>query len=155
MTTINNLSLADALQTGDSFVIYDVSQGDARRISLTTLFAYLQNNLAFATEVPSFLTQYASPSSTAFNITIVAGTEGDENVHLILTPTAGFADGTITLPAGPIDKQEVLVNCTQQVTTLVVAGNGATVTGEPSSLGADDFFRMKYDLPSKVWYRVG
>jgi hypothetical protein len=55
-----------------------------------------------------------------------------------------------------VDKQEVLVNCTQQVTALTVNGNGAVaVTGEPASLGADDYFRLKYDAIMRTWYRVG
>ncbi|MNR16702.1 hypothetical protein D3C85_1333210 [compost metagenome] len=57
--------------------------------------------------------------------------------------------------ANIIDKQEVLVNCTQAVTTLTINGNGATVTGAPTTLAANAFFRLKYDQPSTVWYRVG
>lgn len=103
---------------------------------------------------PAFVTQYAVPSSSGFSVQI---TNGTNNIHLILTPTAGFAAGTIVLPATPgaIDKQEVLVNCTQQVTALTLNGNGAAgVTGEPTALGADDFFRLKYDLPTQTWYRI-
>ena len=95
------------------------------------------------------------PSATGFNVPI---TDGPDNIWLILTPTAGYAAGTITLPSvtNAVDKQEVLVNCTQLVTSLTVDGNGATsVTGEPTSLGADDFFKLKFDIISKSWYRVG
>ena len=109
------------------------------------------------TGIPQFDSQYAAPSASGFSVTIAPVTAGD-NVHLILTPTAGYAAGTIILPAvaGVIDKQEVLVNCTQQVTALTINGNGAVaVTGEPTSLGADDFFRLKYDIVVQTWYRVG
>ena len=77
---------------------------------------------------------------------------------MILTPLAGYATGTIVLPAvgNIVDKQEVIVNTTQAVTTLTVDGNGAVaVTGEPSGLAANDFFRLKYDLTVQTWYRVG
>ena len=65
---------------------------------------------------------------------------------------------TIKLPAiaNVIDKQDILINCTQAVTTLTIDDNGAgTVTGAPSSLSANDFFRLKYDATGDVWYRIG
>lgn len=159
MSQINQLSAVDQLAAGDNLPVYDESNGDARKVSVSALLAYMQANLAFpaATGVPQFKTQYAAPSASGFSVTIAPTTAGD-NVHLILTPTAGYAAGTIVLPpvANVIDKQEVLVNCTQQVTALTVNGNGAVaVTGEPASLGADDFFRLKYDSVVQTWYRVG
>lgn len=159
MTQINKLSALDQLAAGDNLPIFDTSNGDARKVSISVLLAYMQDNLTFptVTGVPQFSTQYASPSSSGFSVTIAPPTAGN-NVHLILTPTAGYAAGTIVLPAvaAVVDKQEVLVNSTQQVTTLTVNGNGAVaVTGEPVSLGADDFFRLKYDIISQTWYRVG
>lgn len=154
--TINELSAVDNLQGGDLLPIFDTSNGDTRKSSISTLLAFLQNNLTFpAAGKAEFEKQYSAPSATAFNIQI---TDGSDNIWLILTPNAGYADGTITLPTvtNCADKQEILVNCTQQVTNLVIDGNGATaVTGEPASLGADDFFKLKYDLPTKTWYRVG
>lgn len=156
---IKDLSSVDSLNGGDSLVQYSSQNSDTRKFTLTTLLAWLQANLTFTAQgFVDYVTQYASPSATGFNVTITDGADDNTNVHLILTPTAGFAAGTITLPAvaSVVDKQEVLVNCTQQVTTLTVAGNGAiAVTGEPTSLAADDFFRLKYDLPTSTWYRVG
>lgn len=159
MPQINQLSAVDQLSAGDSFPIFDTSNGDARKVSASALLAYMQASLTFptVTGVPQFETQYAAPSASGFSVTISPTTAGD-NVHLILTPTAGYAAGTIVLPpvANVIDKQEVLVNCTQQVTALTINGNGAVaVTGEPTSLGADDFFRLKYDATVQTWYRVG
>ena len=159
MPQINQLSAVDQLAAGDNFPIFDTSNGDARKISASALLAYMQANLVFpdVTGVPQFETQYAAPSASGFSVTIAPPATGD-NVHLILTPTAGYAAGTVVLPAvaDVVDKQEVLVNCTQQVTALIVNGNGAVaVTGEPTSLGADDFFRLKYDATVQTWYRVG
>lgn len=131
--------------------------GQDYRILLGELQDFLQNNLTFPTFTgfQEYATQYAAPSSTGFSVQI---TDGPDNIHLILTPTAGFAAGTIVLPsvAMAIDKQEVLVNCTQQVDAFTVNGNGAVaVTGEPLSLSADDFFRLKYDAVLQTWFRVG
>lgn len=159
MTQINQLSAVDQLAGGDNLPVFDTSNGDARKVSVSALLAYMQANLVFptVTGVPQFETQYAAPSATGFSVTIAPPVAGD-NVHLILTPTAGYAAGTIVLPpvATVVDKQEVLVNCTQQVTALTVNGNGAVaVTGEPTSLAADDFFKLKYDAVLQTWYRVG
>lgn len=154
MTTINRLTAVDALQAGDSVPLYDTSNGDARKASISVLLAFMQANLDFS-PADLYTTQYSAPSATGFSVSI---TDGDDSIHLILTPTAGFAAGTIVLPsvASAVNKQEVLVNCTQAVTTLTIDGNGATaVTGEPTTLAANDFFRLKYDAPTSTWYRVG
>lgn len=156
MPTINQLTAVDAVAAGDLLAVYSQTNGDARKSAISVLQAYMQNNLTGLTS--TFVTQYAAPSAAGFNVTITDGGDDDESVHLILTPTGALASGTITLPAvaNVIDKQEVLINCTQAVTTLTVAGNGATaVTGEPSTLAANDYFRLKYDLVTKTWYRVG
>ena len=154
---IDRLSSVDTIAGGDQLPIGSQNNGSDRKIPMSLLLAYMQNNLTFpvVTGIPAYATQYSVPSATGFNVQI---TDGSDNIHLILTPTAGYAAGTITLPTSTnvIDKQEVLVNCTQQVTALTVDKNGATsVTGAPTSLGADDFFRLKYDLISSTWYRVG
>jgi hypothetical protein len=41
MATINQLSSVDTLQGGDQIPIYDQSNGDARKASLTALAAFL------------------------------------------------------------------------------------------------------------------
>jgi hypothetical protein len=150
---ISNLTATDTIVAGDQLAVGKTSAGDDRRAAMSVLLAYIQANITHPDT--QLTTQYAAPSATGFNIAI---TDGDDSIHLILTPTAGFAAGTITLPAvaNAVDKQVVLVNCTQAVTTLTVDGNGATaVTGEPASLSANDFFKLKYDIVSKTWYRVG
>ena len=155
MSEINQLSASGTLNAGDLLPVFITNNGDARKVAISVLQAYLQSALTFSVSGISYTTRRSAPSATAFNVAI---TDGSASIHLILTPTAGFAAGTITLPAvaNLIDKQEVLVNCTQAVTTLTIAANGATaVTGEPSALAANDFFRLKYDASASAWYRVG
>jgi hypothetical protein len=153
MPQINQLSAVDQLAAGDQFPIFDTSNGDARKVSASALLAFMQANLDLSAS--GYSTQYAAPSASGFSVQI---TDGDADIHLILTPVAGYADGEIVLPAvaNAIDGQQVLVNCTQAVTTLVVDGNGATaVTGEPAALAANDFFTLKFDAVTSTWYRVG
>ena len=151
---IERLMLLDTVSAGLYLAANENSQD--YRISVAELLEFMQAAISPDTGfLRPLTTQYASPSSTGFNVAINALT--GQSVHLILTPTTGFATGAITLPISSslVDKQEVVVNCTQQVTALTVTGNGAGVTGAPSSLGADDFFRLKYDLLTNSWFRIG
>ena len=161
--SISQLSINTTVTGSNLIPVYVSDQGDTRRMSITDLQAYLQENLTFTDSASqqSFITQYSAPSTTGFSVEITNGVVGDvqdDNVHLILTPSATFAAGTIVLPADPgvVDRQEVLVNCTQIVTALTIDGNGASaVVGAPTSLSANSFFRLKYDIVLKTWYRVG
>jgi hypothetical protein len=151
MPTINQLSAVDQVRSSDQVPIYSSESGDARKASMSIIAAFIQTLL---TAVDSFITQYSAPSATGFSLQV---RDSSNNVWLVLTPTAGFAAGTIVLPAvaNCTDRQEILVNCTQAITTLTVNGNGATVTGEPASLAANDFFRLRFDAVTDTWYRVG
>ena len=150
---IYDLTATDTLQSGDALAVYSSANGDTRKASLSTLTAYL--NTALTVNQSGFTTQCSNPSATGFSVQI---TDGSSNIHLILAPVAGYAAGTIVLPAvaNAIDKQEILVNCTQAVTTLTIDKNGATaVTGAPTTLSANDFFKLRYDDVTSTWYRVG
>ena len=151
MPTINQLSRADEVTAGDLVPVYSQANGDARAAAISVLAAYIQTLI---TANDDKVTQYAAPSATGFTVTI---TDSDESVWLILTPVAGYAAGTIALPsaAESVDKQEVLVNTTQAVTTLTVSCSGGTVTGAPTTLAANAFFRMRFDGVTSTWYRVG
>lgn len=153
MALINQYSTIDALSGGDTLSIYDQSNGDTRKVSITQLSDYIAGNVN--ANMSGYVTQYSAPSATGFSVSI---TDSQNDVHLILTPTSGLADGTITLPlaSNTLDGQRVLVNCTQAVTTLTIGANGATaVTGAPTTLAANDYFTLKYDAATLTWYRVG
>lgn len=159
---INVLTQAPQIKAGDLISIFSTNNGGAYRIAISQLEQFMQDNLLFTSGLYplQFYTQYSTPSSTGFNIQISAGsgTTGSENVWLILTPTGTFAAGTITLPDSStlVDKQEVLVNCTQIVTSLTIDGNGATsVIGAPTTLAANASFRLRYDQGTNNWYKVG
>lgn len=145
MTTINRLSSTDTLAGGDLLPVYKQSQGDARKVSLSTVLQYVDDN---ATISGVQVSQYAAPSATAFTVTVSTG-----DVWLILTPTGTFATGTIALPDGPADGDTVTVNCTQVVTALTVS-SAKTVTGAPTALSANGFFTMRYDAVGGSWYRI-
>lgn len=148
-------SQTNTIELGDSIVLYKANQGDYRTIPVSDALNAFESVFNFPDiEISPFLTQYATPAATGFSVEIAST---GQSTHLILTPVAGYAAGTIVLPAvaGLVDKQEILVNCTQAVTTLTVNGNGRTVVGAPTTLAANAFFRLKYDSFTQNWYRVG
>lgn len=151
MPTIDKLSAVDTLAGGDQVPVYSSSNGDARKASMTTVLEYVSDNFAS----PTYANQYETPSATGFTVNV---TDGGSSVWLTIAPAAGYADGAITLPASTnaTDGQEVLVNCTQAVTTFVVNANGAgSVVGAPTTIAANDYFRLRYRSAYNTWYRVG
>lgn len=154
MSEIQFFNEITELSSGDLLPVYSSANGARRKASINTLKSYMQSNLTLSDSIPQYVTQYSAPSATGFNVAV---NSNSNNTHLILTPVAGYATGTITLPLNTvcIDKQLFMVNCTQAVTTLTVSGNGATVVGQPTAFSANGFFTLKYDLTLNRWYRVG
>lgn len=143
-------SRTSELDLGDLIVLYKGNDSDYRAISVPDFIKSINEQLK--SNKPT--TQYASPNATGFNV-LVESDFGD--IHLIMTPLAAYASGTITLPNVQLlsDKQEVIVNTTQTVTALTINPNGATVIGAPTSLATNGFFKLSYDAVMKTWYRVG
>jgi hypothetical protein len=145
----SKLNRTDRFDNGDLVVLWVGGDYDYRGISKDDFIKAIAEDLNFGKPV----TQYSAPNATGFNVQIDSMV-GD--VHLILTPEAGYATGTITLPLSPIDKQSVLVNSTQAIAALTVTPQaGNTVFGQPTTLAANGFFTLKFDALLKRWYRVG
>lgn len=88
--------------------------------------------------------------TTGFSITIAAGVK-----TLLLNPAGTLLTGTITLPASPIDGQEIRVSSSKAVTTLTVSPNsGQSVVGAPTTLAIGIGFSYIYNLSSTTWYRL-
>lgn len=151
-SSIASLSQTD-IAVSDSIPFASAANGADRRTSVTQLAALMQ---ALLTADNDPITQCASPAATGFNVQIAPASDGG-SVWLLLTPIAGYAAGTITMPAQAlcVDGQELIVNTTQAVTALTVNGNGSTVNGAPTTLAANAFFRLRFDGVFKAWYRIG
>lgn len=150
MTDINQLSTA-TLVSSDLIPVWSTGNSDTRKATLAAVKAFINDGDTVSDDK---VTQYAAPNATGFTATI---TDSSASVWLILTPGGSYAAGTIVLPsaANSVEKQEVLVNCTQSVASLSVTSSGGTVTGAPSSLSANGFFRMRFEPVTSTWYRVG
>lgn len=154
---IRDLTSINSVAGGDQLAIGSTTNGDDRRAPISVLKDYMQSALSFSEDLES-VTQYSAPSSTGFSVALTDGDKDNKNIWLILTPTGGFASGTLVLPLNTNlrDKQEIQFISTQSVTTLTIDQNGATsLVGAPTTLSANDFFKLKYDLATSTWYRIG
>ena len=147
MTTINNLNQTSGVSGGDLLPIWSQTNGDTQSVSITALSAYIIGLVGGSNGI---VTQYASPNATGFTVNL------GQNLAtwLLLTPLAGYAAGTLVLPASPVNQQRITVNSTQSITALTVNGNGNTVNGAPTTLAANAFFTLQYDAVLDSWYRI-
>jgi len=91
---------------------------------------------------------------TGFTITIADGVS-----TLILDPAGTLATGTITLPATPLDGQEVRVTSSQTITALTVSPNaGQSVANAPTTLAVSltgpQGYEFIYHAANTTWYRL-
>lgn len=152
---IKDLSSADEVAAGDLVAAYVSINSDTRKVAMSVLQAYMQANLDFAEDLVS---AFVNQTETVINGFSVQVTNGNDNIFLVLLGTGTLATGTIVMPDanGIVDKQEVLVSSLPAVTTLTVSGNGGFfVTGPPTTLAADGFFKMRYDINNNGWFLVG
>lgn len=150
MPTINQLPLLTQVSSGDQIPVYTPSNGDARRLPLSALLTYFQQQFA----APTLATNLYTPG-TGFNIALP--TPIAEQQWAILQPAGTLATGTVTLPLNTStpDGTEILITTTQQITTFTLALNGAAAAyGDPTTLAAEDFFRMRFYQATNSWYRI-
>jgi len=147
MPTINQFSAVTSLNPSDQLLVFSSNNGDTRKASISTLLEFFEANFAS----PEFVEVYANPTLSGFVVPIPDSTA---NQWLILAPTGAFAAGSITLPlsSGLVDGQQVLVTTTQATTTFLVNGNGASVIGFPTALGAGGFFSLRYEKLGNRWF---
>jgi hypothetical protein len=149
MPTINQLSAVTSVVASDLLPLYSSANGDARKASMSVVLDFIEANFGS----PEFTTIINAPTLSGFNILLAAATS---NLWLIINPTGPFAAGTITLPpvASCYDGQQIIVVCSQSITTLTLAGNGATIVGTPGALGTGGFFALRFNTLQSAWYCV-
>lgn len=147
---IPNLSTTPTFASDWWFVVAKGNSNNAQRVQATLVAEFIQEYLS----VGAATVYYSAPSATGFTTTIP---DTSDNYRLILTPAAGYANGTIVLPSATaaVDQQTIVVNCTQAVTTLAITSSGGTVTGAPTTLAANAFFTLMFDAVTSTWYRCG
>lgn len=150
MPTINQLPLLAQVSPGDQVPVYSPNNGDARRLPVSSLLQYFQQTFAS----PTLATNVYTPG-TGFNVAVPTPVAAQQ--WMLIQPAGTLALGTITLPLNTQtpDGMEVLITTTQQITGFTLALNGATAAyGAPSTLVAEDFFRMRFVQSTNSWYRI-
>lgn len=150
MPTINQLPLLAQVNAGDQIPVYSPNNGDARRLPISQLLTYFEQTFAS----PDIATNIYTPG-TGFNISVPTPTAPQ---WMLIQPAGTLASGTVTLPLNTQTPSgtEVLITTTQQITAFTLAANGAAnLYGEPSTLAAEDVFRMRYVQATNSWYRIG
>jgi hypothetical protein len=150
MPTINQLSPLTQVSGGDQLPIYVPNNGDARRVSISQLLQYFQQSFASPTLATSIFTP-----GTGFNVAVP--TPVAQQQWMLIQPAGTLATGTVTLPLNTQtpDGTEVLVTTTQQITTFTLAANGAAqLYGAPTTLAAQDNFRVRFVQATNSWYRI-
>lgn len=150
MPIINQLPLLAQVSPGDQVPVYSPNNGDARRLPVSALLQYFQQTFAS----PTLATNVYTPG-TGFNVAVPTPVAAQQ--WMLIQPAGTLALGTITLPLNTQtpDGTEVLVTTTQQITGFTLALNGATAAyGAPSTLAAEDFFRMRFVQATNSWYRI-
>jgi hypothetical protein len=150
MPQINQLSSISQVSGANQIPVYDQNTGDARKMSVSALLQYFQATFA----APTVATNLFTPG-TGFNVAVP--TPVSEQQWMVIQPAGTLATGTITLPLNTQtpDGTEVLVTTTQQITAFTLALNGAANGyGAPSTLAAQDFFRMRFYQATNSWYRI-
>jgi hypothetical protein len=149
MSTINRLSSVDVLQPSDQIPVWDSSNGDTRKASMSTLLAFVESYFAD----PDYSTRIVAPSVDYFNVDI--GATGD-SIWMIVNPVLNFTTGTITLPstAYAVNDQEITVVFTAAVINFSITSSGATVLGAPATINGYDSFRVRYNASQQTWYTL-
>lgn len=150
MPQINQLPLLAQVSPGDQVPVYSPNNGDARRLPISQLLAYFQQTFAS----PTLATNVYTPG-TGFNLAVP--TPVAQQQWMLIQPAGTLATGAVTLPLNTQtpDGTEVLITTTQQITGFTLALNGATAAyGAPTTLAAEDFFRMRFVQATNSWYRI-
>lgn len=148
MPTIDQLSQATSLSGADEVALYSSTIGTTVKATLDQVASVVLQSI----EGEPDGTVYSIPSGTVALLPAAPGAW----FWALLTLSVPVAALTVILP-GVNDRahgQEVLVTCTQTVTALTVNGNGAALSGAPTTAGPTAHFRMKFDSISSTWYRI-
>jgi len=150
MPYINQLPLLNQVSAGDQLPVYTPNNGDARRLPISALLQYFQQTFA----APTVATTLVTPG-TGFNYAVPSPVSQAQ--WILIQPAGALLTGTVTLPlnTGTPDGTEVLITTTQQITAFTLGANGASaVYGDPATLAAEDFFRMRFVQATNSWYRI-
>ena len=94
--------------------------------------------------------EYQTPL-TGFSIT-----PSDTTNTLVIDPAGALLNGTVTMPANPVNGQKLTILSTMAITTLTISPNaGQALDGTLTTIAANGFGSWVYRLSNTTWYRAG
>lgn len=155
MSAINQLSGIGQLNAGalmgSLIPVYVPNNGQPYKLAISQLLEVFKSQFVS----PNLAMQIVTPT-TGFNIALPTPTTAQ--YWLLIQPMSTLATGAITLPIASqtLDGTEILITNTQQITVLSFGLNGAAaIYGEPATLAAEDFMRLRFVQSLNSWYRIG
>lgn len=148
-TKISALSAASSLSSADILPV--VQGGTTKKATVAQMRAGMvpSGGVASLTAV-ALAPQFVAP--TTGSSTQIADNTGS----VILAPAGTLAAATLVMPANPVDGQELIISCSQIITTLTMSPSGAeTILGALTAFTANGFGRWRYRATGTTWYRVG
>jgi hypothetical protein len=152
---INQLTTVDSFSGGDQIVFFSTNNGSTRRISVTDLAKYVNSTASAGVREQA---QSYAPAIAGTSVTVLPTTNGNNKWLKILPASGAVTSLTVNLPLSTTlsDGQEVLVTSNLAIATLTVGSNGAdAVLGAPTSLPNNGYFKLRYDMVTRSWYRIG
>ena len=150
MPQIYQLSSLAQVSSGDQIPVYAPNNGDARRMSVSQLLQFFQQNFA----APDMAVNFYTPT-TGFSL--AAPSPAAEQQWMLLQPAGTLASGSITLPLNTqtLDGAELLISSTQEITSFSLSLNGAAAAiGVPAILTAGSAIRLRYYNATNTWYSI-
>jgi len=150
MPQIYQLSSLAQVSSGDQIPVYAPNNGDARRMSVSQLLQFFQQNFA----APDMAVNFYAPT-TGFSL--AAPSPAAEQQWMLLQPAGTLASGSITLPLNTqtLDGAELLISSTQEITSFSLSLNGAAAAiGVPAILTAGSAIRLRYYNATNTWYSI-
>lgn len=146
MDELNSIS---SISSNNYIAIFSQNQGSTVRSTISNLSDYIQGLITTDKEVVR-VNPLTGTTTSLGSLT--------DDIWMIITPTGTIATYEIVTVTSPVDQQEINVNTTQEITSLtlsVPSGASTTIIGSPTTMSQNDFFTLRYDSSTNVWYRVG
>lgn len=149
MDYFQDLKETTALSDNDLLFMYAQENDDPRKIPLSLLLEWFQDNTSFVASRYDQTMQYETVSATGFSIT---ATDNGDDIQLVVTAAAAYAAGTLVLPVNPTDQQEVWYYFDKTITSLTIDGGAAAVKYPVAIATASYLYKKKYDETTNTWY---
>lgn len=109
---------------------------------------WLNNLYSTVTPIQNFGVSNSQIVASGFLVTFP-----DNTWILQLTPIGPLASGTVVLPANPVDKQQVTISTTQDITAFTVSSS-KPVFNPPTTLLAGQSVTFYYSSVTGSWYNI-